>query len=306
MNILIAANDRLIIAVQVFLISLYTNNENCKVYFLYHQFSQKNRKKVNKIAKQFHQKVEYLYVDVKIFKEAPVAEHLGFEAYFRLLAADLLPDDVKRVLYLDVDIIADKSLKNLYRQDMKDIFVCACEDPALKHINDCCKDAESIERRKILKNKIFENLKFTENDKYFNSGVMLMNIERMKAEGYTKEFFGRYIRKYKEKIICHDQDILNAVFHNQVRWIPYKYNYRTYLYNSRTAEEMEREIAREAVIIHYVEKPWKKPDCIGGRLFWSYAAKGGLGGWYWFILLQKAAEKIYQNTILPVKRAVRG
>lgn len=306
MNILIAANDKIIIAVQVFLISLYVNNENCTVYFLYNQLSQKSRKKVNKIAEKFHQKIEYLYVDAEIFKEAPVAEHLGFEAYFRLMAADILPDNVKRILYLDVDIIADKSLRNLYGMDMDGVCVCACEDPALKYINYCCKDAESIERRSVLKNKIYDNLNFSKEDKYFNSGVMLMNIELMKAEGYTEKFFFSYIRENKTKIICHDQDILNSVFHNQVCWIPYKYNYRTYLYNNRTAEEMEREITREAVLVHYVEKPWKKPDCIGGRLFWSYAEKGGLGSRYWFVKLRNAAEKIYQNTILPVKQAVRG
>ena len=58
-----------------------------------------------------------------------------------------------------------------------------------------------------------------------NSGVMLMNLTRMRAFGWKEKIFEAY-HKYKLKITWGDQDLLNIVFHDHPG------NTRLFLHNS--------------------------------------------------------------------------
>ena len=50
-----------------------------------------------------------------LFSKAPVTKQYPQEMYYRLLAGHLLPREVKRVLYLDPDILVINPLKPLCR-----------------------------------------------------------------------------------------------------------------------------------------------------------------------------------------------
>ena len=56
-----------------------------------------------------------------MFADAPVLERLPKETYYRLFAAQLLPREVNRVLYLDPDLVVVHSIDQLYRLDFKGI-----------------------------------------------------------------------------------------------------------------------------------------------------------------------------------------
>ena len=61
-----------------------------------------------------------------------------------------------------------------------------------------------------------------------NSGVMLMNLTRMRQFGWEKYVVPIY-HEYKNKIVWGDQDIINIVFHfhpEKLYVYPCHYNYR--------------------------------------------------------------------------------
>lgn len=62
-----------------------------------------------------------------------------------------------------------------------------------------------------------------------NSGVMLMNLQRMRATRWHEEIKNIF-RNYNKKIVFGDQDLINIYFHNnpkEVHILPCEYNYRS-------------------------------------------------------------------------------
>lgn len=52
----------------------------------------------------------------------------SIEAYYRLMLLDILPSNVKRMFYFDVDIIVNKSLEDFYNINFEGNDLAACED----------------------------------------------------------------------------------------------------------------------------------------------------------------------------------
>lgn len=50
-----------------------------------------------------------------------------------------------------------------------------------------------------------------------NSGVMLMNLTRMRAFGWT-DYLEPYLSQYRLSIVWGDQDIINIIFHYNTGW----------------------------------------------------------------------------------------
>lgn len=87
------------------------------------------------------------------------------ESFYRLMAFPYLPKEVHRCLYLDPDIIIRQSLLPLYFMDMGDYYIAA---------------ASHMYGAKKKFNKL--RLGITENKRYINSGVMLMNLDVIRCD----------------------------------------------------------------------------------------------------------------------------
>jgi len=116
--------------------------------------------------------------------------------YFRLLAPRVLPAEVKKVLYLDSDIIIRRSLKDLWEIDLGDSPFAAVEDafwdPKLDYVQ------------------------IPEGAKYFNSGVMLINLDYWRQHDVCGQAIN-FVKNNPDKVNYVDQDALNAIFVG--RWI---------------------------------------------------------------------------------------
>ena len=94
----------------------------------------------------------------------------GITAWFRLLLPRLL-DRVPRVLYLDADLLITGPLRALWEQDLGGKCLAAVTNPLLRR-----------DRRRVI-----EDLGLPHPDRYFNSGVMLMDLDRLRATGLMLE-----------------------------------------------------------------------------------------------------------------------
>ena len=98
---------------------------------------------------------------------------------------------------------------------------------------------------------------------YFNSGVMLMDLNRCRAEIQTEELF-RFVREHAGELVLPDQDVLNALYGNRIlplEDVLFNYdarNYSSYLLQSSGLHNVKW-VMEHTVILHFCgrAKPWK-------------------------------------------------
>ena len=92
-------------------------------------------------------------------------------------------------------------------------------------------------------------------DKYFNAGVMLVNLDKWRRDGIQQKLF-EYVEKNSDKILWGDQDVLNVVLQDGIKYIDKRWNAQVGEYEH--CNDFNK-IGEEAYILHYIGKvkPWQ-------------------------------------------------
>ena len=192
----------------------------------------------------------YSFADVRaddsLFRDAPVTRQYPKEMYYRLLAAHLLPESDKRILYLDPDILVINPIRPLWETDLQGKLFAAAAHTGKTEL------ANSVNQLRL----------GTEHD-YFNSGVLLIDLERARHEIDPSAIF-RYVERHRMELVLPDQDVLNALYGNRilpledVLWNYDARNYSNYLFRSGGLCDLPWVMAHTA-ILHFCgrTKPWK-------------------------------------------------
>ena len=256
MNIIVSANSKYVRYLYVMLLSLLENNkgENISVYVMQCDFTEKDKSTIAELVYVYGQNIKYLFVDVKQFIALPTSEKFSYETYFRLIMAELLPKNVRKILYLDVDIIVRGNLKQLYTNNIDKFIAGVCQDT----------DHPILEEDK---QKLFQR----EGDlRYFNAGVMLWNVERLRQEFDFHRFLDA-AKKLGYHLQYADQEILNYLLYDKVFYL----SDRKYNYMVRGDVKEDDLLDNDVVILHYAGcNPWqngKKNDLY--HIWWRYAKK---------------------------------
>ncbi len=192
-----------------------------------------------------------LFPDIKLYKLnesefSPYVRretHVGFTPmFYRLKLASILKD-IKKVVYLDCDIIVKKSLSELYSVDITDYALAA-------------RSATGYPEGSYKENMDRLGLPMVEGSFYFNSGVVFMNLEKIRNENIEDEFF-EYLKVNSQIIQFADQDTLNAVLQGKCLAIDSKFNYvPNPKYHNR---EFCKNLPEDIVVLHFAgAKPWGK------------------------------------------------
>lgn len=134
MNIAVAVNQRFLKYLYIMLISLLENNssESMTIYILSADLIDEQFKSIQELVESYGQKLCFLQMDKEKFpKKLPFNETITIETYFRLMLPELMPQDLDRVLYLDVDLVVNKSLSELFTMDFCDKCFVACRAKAM-------------------------------------------------------------------------------------------------------------------------------------------------------------------------------
>jgi len=185
-----------------------------------------------------------------------VSSHITLESYFRILAADLLSDDIEKILYLDCDLVVVDEIMELWDTPLRDHAVAAAPD------------LYGGFRR--------EALGMPARSPYVNAGVLLLNLWRWRREGIGRRLI-RFVEEHGE-LTFHDQDAINAVLHDSILLLDRRWNVQAQMYCARrraVGDDLEaiREACRTAAVIHYAgpEKPWRFRVSVARRhLYFRY------------------------------------
>lgn len=176
----------------------------------------------------------------------PVLGRIGEIGWYRMLLGALLPD-LDRILYLDVDAVVTDSLLPLFDVALGDNVAAAIENAYLP------------QRRAD-----FARLDMEPEGGYINTGVLLLNLERLR-NGAAEAMFDRGHRD-KNLIEMAEQDVINMEFGDQILRVHPRWNCQNalFLFREGTEEVFGATVVQEAVddpaVIHFEGpgscKPW--------------------------------------------------
>lgn len=186
-------------------------------------------------------------VDGAVFANAPVTRQYPQAMYYRLLAPHLLPEGLDRALYLDPDTLVINSLRPLWDLDLAGHLFAA---------------ASHTGKTELVHN--LNQVRLKTDREYFNSGVLLMNLEAGRREIQPEAIF-RYAQEHAKELVLPDQDILNALYASRILalddyvWNYDARNYNTYLLRSAGIRDLDWVMAHTAVL-HFCgkAKPWRR------------------------------------------------
>lgn len=246
MNIALCADEKYSYPCGVCITSILENNKECEcnIYILTPGLKNDTIEKFNLLSKTYGQNIEIIKIDNKNFNNLKISDRFPISIYYRYLLPQLL--NTEKVLYLDCDIIVTGKLTDLWNTDIRDLACGVVEDQKSDDI--------TIQNRLGL----YRN--------YFNSGVLLMNLDFWRKNNTSTALID-FIYRNPEKCLYPDQDALNYILGDNALFLEYKYNYqeqmlfpkeRQYLHKDKWSNLLPAD--ETPTIIHYTcdIKPWIK------------------------------------------------
>lgn len=198
-----------------------------------------DKKKIESLKKHKDFNIEYLKVDMEIFKNYPIKNsYLSLATYAKYLIVELKPE-LDRCLYLDCDIVVNTSLEHLYNMDFDESLAVAVKDSFYP---------SDFAQKYGIKD-------------YFNAGVLLINARKWRENGITKKLFDATENLGNAGELEHeDQDVLNYVLNEKVRFASTRWNCQCFSFSFNTAKTKQDmfDIIFGPFIVHYTAqgKPW--------------------------------------------------
>jgi len=246
MNLLFAINRDFANLLCTCLLSIVKNGGalDYEAYILHSDLEEDDQ---NRIVSEFPDQVSFHFirVDETAFEGFPESNRYPKQIYYRLAAPLLLPDNLDRILYLDVDLVVINPLEEVYHMDFEGNFYIACS-----HVKSFLTKFNQI------------RLGVDGDVPYINTGVMLMNLESLRRELTLEQ-----IRRTAEKMhtfMLPDQDLLTVMYGDRIKLTDtMRYNLSDRMISFYNADPRHEKldldwVRKNGVIIHYYGKnrPW--------------------------------------------------
>lgn len=251
-----ASDDNYIPCLAVAIHSLEKNaskKNNYRLIILHSGMSEKGQQEI----KEFEQeniKIEFKDIsnienDLKDDLALRLRDYYSSTIYYRIFIGTLFPEYHKAV-YIDSDVILLDDIANLYNTDLEGNIIGAIPDGV---VHDSKKLQDYVEVNDGVENK-----------KYFNSGVLVIDLDKFR-ETRVDERFVRILTKYNCDTIAPDQDYLNILCKDKVKYLPLSWD--------KMPDYCEHLDEKDIHLIHYnmFRKPWHYRDVEYSDIFWKYA-----------------------------------
>lgn len=254
-SILLSCDENYLTRARTMLFSLWMNETACgtqpvacHVYLIHSGIGEEKLEGFRADLVRMRMAFSDIRIDKDTFEDAPITDRYPQEMYYRLLAGTILPADLHRVLYLDPDILVINPVRELWQMDLEGHLFAAASHEEKTPITDD-----------------FNNFRLGTSSEYYNSGVLLMDLDACRERIHPEEVFA-FIRQHRLGMLLPDQDVLNALYEEDILQIPdviWNYDarhYSTYKMNSDGAANVSWVIANTS-ILHFCgrAKPWKEP-----------------------------------------------
>jgi len=238
-NIVFVVNKNYISYLMVALRSLGKyNNYSINIYLLYSNLTLKSLNKIKQISDDLNYNFKPIKINKDLFDGAKEMGHLKLEAYYRIIIPNLIKS--KSVLYLDCDIFIKADIRELFKIDLTGYALAAVKDAIIY---------EPKERYKI-----------KDKSTYFNTGVLLMNLDFWRNNYLSKIILDFSIVNH-DLLIYADQCAINSIIDGDYIKLDRCYNFQT-LHLTNNYDKNLNEIEKSKIIhftgsykpTHYLNK----------------------------------------------------
>ena len=179
-------------------------------------------------------------------------DYFTLTIYFRLFIPSMFPQYDKGI-YIDSDVVLTDDIAKLFDIDIGENYIGACNDLSIADIPPLVAYTEKA---------VGVNAK-----EYINSGVLLMNLKKMRDDDLEGHFLA-LLNKYHFDSIAPDQDYLNAMCNGKIYYLEDKWD---------TMPNDAKPMLTETSLIHYnlFSKPWCYDGIQYEEQFWNYAQDCG-------------------------------
>ena len=189
---------------------------------------------------------------------------ISVSTYLRLLLHRVLPQK-DRIIYADVDVLFQDSLKEIWETDISDNLLAGVKGANnLQSVWQGFKELPYADELEGLEGK------------YINAGILLMNLKAIREWNPDEQWIQMSQKNYHYQ----DQDILNITCKGKIKFLNIRYNVQTHLEKKDIADFVkegicEKNICEDArehpAILHYTgPKPWNNRGVNMGKVWWQY------------------------------------
>lgn len=212
--------------------SLFEHNpqHQFEIFLIYDHIAEEEKEKIEMLFQKYQQKITFISFKLNdLIAKYPLSNHAHYANYYRLFLTELLPQEVKKVIYLDCDLLVLTDVMPLWEMNEKEI-----NRYSLWAVSEGTSEPKA------------QALGIENPENYFNSGVMLINLQKWREENLLDKFMS-FVQSYPEKIELWDQDVLNAVCKD--------YGLLPSAWNTKSCQNIKK---KKIYILHYtgIHKPW--------------------------------------------------
>lgn len=194
-------------------------NRACHIYVLTEDISNKSQKKIEKLKKVHDFEITYLFLkdsDFAVLSGIKCPYYISRIAASRVLLPSLLPN-LDKIVCIESDMIFRHDICELYDTNIGKNYIAAVEDFA----------------RKIHAKDLWNNIQ----DIYFNTGVMLVNLKKLRQINYI-DLIKEHIQKNGYKYKLQEQCLLNDAYKGKIYRLNIKWNF----YHEYYSDDLKRRI----------------------------------------------------------------
>lgn len=259
----------------VTIFSMLKNSSSNKIFdivILNVDISEENKNKVKTLNEIFtNANIRFFDIGRLIENYTFIANnHISVETFYRLFIPEIF-SKYKNVIFLDSDLIVKNDISVLLEICNNSYVINAAHDADF--------ESQYYSNSKI-KKYTEEVLQIDNVENYFQAGVFVFNIESFNSKYKLKDLLDYASSR---EFIYLDQDILNAFFKNDIKYIDLSWNVMSdcagirknniHLFASLKTYLNYMEARKQPRIIHFAgfAKPWDRPEDDFAMDFWNVA-----------------------------------
>ncbi len=245
--------------------SIFENTRNPVIVYILHDetLTEDNKNKFMRTAQKYNQEINFIDLEkfeADIIKRIPetVIKRYTAGTLYRFFIPDLI--QVEKIIYIDSDVVVNLDIKELWNIDIENYAMAATLHP---------------KRKKTIYGKIFsylrERIHKSDRNKYFNAGVLLMNLKLIRETCNLFEISAKWLERYADTAYCPDQDALNSLFRGKIKFIDLKFNNQ----NPENEAETKNSIIHTPGISDL--KTWNMNGQPAQKIYWKMYARSAWG-----------------------------
>ncbi|MBQ7524453.1 MAG: DUF4422 domain-containing protein [Alphaproteobacteria bacterium] len=257
-----------------------SSGNNYDIFVIVDSVKESSKRKLAEFVSEKGENVNITFIDVEPYlREVDksifyIHGYFSIAVYWRLFIPRILKN-FDKVIYLDCDTVVLSDIADLYKENLGDNIIGGVKDVGI-----ILGVQDGVPHYQDGLAYYTEKLKVKDINNYVCSGVLLLNLNKMRQENFEAKCIEKIIEM--KTLSCPDQDVINSVCAGRIKILPMKWdliwNYHPQhpdlmnLFPNKLCGEFLSSYKKPS-IIHYCggSKPLRAPNYPLAEHFWKYA-----------------------------------